>query len=908
MPSTPVMKRVIRTLAAILTAAATASGQDAPQPGTPQPDAIQPNTPQPEASSPDAPRPDPADLVRALGSELYKEREAATATLWNLGEAGLEELRMAAASTDPEVAQRSRRLVYWIQTGITPATPAEIVELVERYHRSGVDDKKDALTKLIAKKAYVQVLRLYRFEEDPEVRDECVEVIDAAILPAVREELAEDHYDVAAATLLLVPPTDENLRRRAALSRERGRIDRDLAAAGEAGDEAWSLALLRAKGDVPAAIAAARKLGREDVVASLSLFEGDPVPYLDWFAANERNAPTMRLHAEMARDRWLGEEEHAAKLAKSLARNVNDESEDQRSAVVSLMLNGYLDLALPMMRKNDDFQDFLYAYYETVEDPVGAIAVFGYQGTGEEKKKWVEQKLKKLRANWVKGIEDRNVLLTVVSFLMARGERERAVEIAGELAAIVREQEGKAEWLEFLGVLGGMPGTFQEVAFALAAEEMGDDADDDEVAQVIASLFRDDDIARRHWERLKDEKGLTAAERLILLAGVYGMAEVPPNLVETVQKKWFTQAMAAEGEERRQALADLVEPAAYRDDAGAVLRLLELLAEIDGIENWTMSLGIYYGYMGRWEKSAGIWKLALDANPNARQTMAALAAVKMRLGERDEGLKLLKKPVMDSLDEPEWLSLLASIFEMRNLDDEVEGFWRRLLITSAPTSRSRTWISACAAYAEHAKNRRQWRVAAAFMEVEALYDIRDRATSVTPVIFLRKRFGADLMRGLALHEEGKDDEARALFDRSFRILVGDAGLADDFFPLLREAGFTAEHDQYFEEAFAKIMKSIEAYPRTHNTYNSAAWLASRAMRRLDDAQRMVTKALEMRPRQAAYIDTMAEVWFALGDREKAVEWSIKAVVDSENAGHSGVGGSELRRQLKRFETGDFPVP
>ena len=351
-----------------------------------------------------------------------------------------------------------------------------------------------------------------------------------------------------------------------------------------------------------------------------------------------------------------------------------------------------------------------------------------------------------------------------------------------------------------------------------------------------------------------------------------------------------------------------MEPAAYRDDAGNVLRLLELLSEIDGVGPWANSLGVYYGYMGKWEKAAEIWKFALDENPEARQTMAILAAVKMQLGQQAEARKLLETPEMHSLDEADWLRPLAQIFASRNLPGEAENYTRRLLVTGVPSPRNRGWISACADFARFAKNHGQWRVAAAFMEIEALYDIRDRATSVNPVIFLRKRFGADLMRGMALHEEGKDDAARALFARSFHILAGDGVLADDFFPLLRKAGFTTEHDEYFEEAYARIQQSIEAYPRTHNTYNSAAWLASRAMRRLEDAERMVAKALEMRPRQAAYLDTMAEVWFARRNRDKAVEWSVKAVEDSENAGHARDGGSELRGQLERFRTGEFPVP
>ena len=103
--------------------------------------------------------------------------------------------------------------------------------------------------------------------------------------------------------------------------------------------------------------------------------------------------------------------------------------------------------------------------------------------------------------------------------------------------------------------------------------------------------------------------------------------------------------------------------------------------------------------------------------------------------------------------------------------------------------------------------------------------------------------------------------------------------------------------------------SIAAFPKAHNTYNSAAWLASRASRNLDDALEKVRKSLSMRPKQAAYLDTMAEVWFAKKNREKAVEWSHKAVTESYHGGYSGMeGGVGLREQYDRFRAGEFPVP
>jgi tetratricopeptide (TPR) repeat protein len=96
-----------------------------------------------------------------------------------------------------------------------------------------------------------------------------------------------------------------------------------------------------------------------------------------------------------------------------------------------------------------------------------------------------------------------------------------------------------------------------------------------------------------------------------------------------------------------------------------------------------------------------------------------------------------------------------------------------------------------------------------------------------------------------------------------------------------------------------MMKLRDKYPMDDNIRNSAAWLAARSIRRLDDAEKQSLEALRLRPNQAAYLDTMAEIWFARGNREKALEWSAKSI-------QSEPGTSALREQYYRFKDGEFP--
>ena len=59
-------------------------------------------------------------------------------------------------------------------------------------------------------------------------------------------------------------------------------------------------------------------------------------------------------------------------------------------------------------------------------------------------------------------------------------------------------------------------------------------------------------------------------------------------------------------------------------------------------------------------------------------------------------------------------------------------------------------------------------------------------------------------------------------------------------------------------------------------------------------------SLEVRPLSEAYLDTMAEIYFAKGNRKKAVEWS-------DRAANRNSSDFQLRQQNRRFRNDPFPL-
>jgi tetratricopeptide (TPR) repeat protein len=127
----------------------------------------------------------------------------------------------------------------------------------------------------------------------------------------------------------------------------------------------------------------------------------------------------------------------------------------------------------------------------------------------------------------------------------------------------------------------------------------------------------------------------------------------------------------------------------------------------------------------------------------------------------------------------------------------------------------------------------------------------------------------------------------------------DGALADHFFPSLRETGWVGLHDQLFEQSWQMNMKALERFPDADNTMNTAGWLASRANRRLDEARKLLVRALELNPIQPAYLDTLAEIDFASGNRDEAVRLSELAL---RYMPHDPM----ILRQHERFLNGPLP--
>ncbi len=111
----------------------------------------------------------------------------------------------------------------------------------------------------------------------------------------------------------------------------------------------------------------------------------------------------------------------------------------------------------------------------------------------------------------------------------------------------------------------------------------------------------------------------------------------------------------------------------------------------------------------------------------------------------------------------------------------------------------------------------------------------------------------------------------------------------------KREGLSAAWRQRSDYVMATLRGQIAALPRDPAGYNSLAWFSAMVGRQLPAALQAATHALELKPAEPAFLDTLAEVQCRAGDPAAAVK-TLRRVTDV-----SPWANDYYRRQLQRFE-------
>ncbi|MGD9418850.1 MAG: hypothetical protein Q7R22_007900 [Verrucomicrobiota bacterium JB025] len=848
---------------------------------------------------------DPEVLVRGLSDESFRVREDASGKLWAMGDRALPLLKEAAASDDPERAFRARELARKIRLFITPKTDPEVAQLVERYLKASTSEKVSLLGKLQGKRAWRQMLRLFEMEDEVEFRARLQPLMNAIAKRAARGSLSRGDEDEAREFLEMGPASAEGLLALADFHRVRGALDEELERAravdsGESTD--WQLAMQRVCGNLDEAGKLAEKAGEFEVAAVMAALAGDPVPWMKRVAADLSSEDAV-VYAKLAASRWQGDPMSGRDLDTLLKKVGNDVD-----AALALMLLGETKAVEDAIPKLTPYSAFIY--FEALERIPEAMAALELDVVKPDYATWVERRFKALVEDELGGdglIERRELigagdaLVMMASFLERRGLDDEAYEaFAAPLKKLAEDDINM-----FIELMGRFFGDGRSSSSPRLARRVGLEWAGDEERlwdELLVAAFGDQDQPRTWWKWLEEISPETGrVERLDVMLALFDVGGDPQRLREKWMKRIW-QAVDAADEEEKPKLAARVSSLSIRaGDLRNSLRAFDLLNEQERKQiSWRQRIVELSG-AGRWQEAADILQevmteIEAKGNEPSAHLHAYVAGALRKAGKEDEAREHDRWAEVYALGDPDEALRVGGGYTFGEDYERAARWWFRACCLAEPDSENLT--SALRLHSEVLLERGDWQAAASTAEALALL-YADASLSMSEILILgRQRMLADLAKALDLADDDYE-AARELLVARHRDSITSGDLADYFFPALRKAGLMDDHDRFFEETWGRMSEVIALYPECDNTLNTAAWFASRAARRLDEAEAILTVALQEYPYQAAYLDTRAEIEFSRGNREGALQWSAKAINYSPE-------DSQLRKQNSRFRLAPFP--
>jgi len=835
--------------------------------------------------------------IQRLGADHYQDREEAGRRLWNAGREALPRLREAAQGNNPEIARRARELVRKIEMEVTPDSRPEVLALVESYGRAPANQKVRLLYELRQYSAWRQILRLYADEKDPAVRGKSSGLIDSVAVEGAREQIAAGRPGEARQLLELAPADGAAATALAEFHRVAGTLDAELARAGDR--PAWRLALLRSAGEAARVRAEATAAGNARVAAAFAMLEGDPVPWLETTIAEDGDGENGRhLYAGLARKHWSGGRLTSHDLLPLAAMVKSDDDSVRDRAIGLAFLLGQVEMGEEALLRADP--RLAFAHYDQLERVPDALRALGLDPERPDFRAWIEKRFEPLLARKEDTDEPRMDLLAMANFLERRGLTEEAATYESCFQKLAEADAG-----EFTSMLGSLfnrePGGYAAVGLAgrIAAAYAKDD--DGRWAEVIDNAFGEDAFFDDVWHWLGEiDPRAGRADRFAGMLALFRIGADPKHLREVWLGKLWAAVDRLPKDDARSKLDWLARIAVQAGDLDTGLRAWDRLGIQNEDEGELPTDGIFLLCLSaadRWQQAADKWLRYVEKNPRNPEFHAYAAACLRRAGKPDEAAKQDAWVEKLALGEASATLNIGRAYAYGGDFARANAWWERTLRIAPPGSEE--WTKALEERVTERLDANDWKRAAAAAEVLAYESADFDAPGHTlPLGFLRLRANADFARALSRLEI---DRAASL-DRlavCHRWLMADGSLADSFLPSVRAAGLVKEHDAWFEASWAALQRVIARYPRGGNTCNTAAWLAARACRRLDEAEVLVKRALDESPAQAAYLDTCGELWFARGNRKQAVEWSSRALA-------SDPSDATLRRQHERFRSAPLP--
>jgi tetratricopeptide (TPR) repeat protein len=888
--------------------------------------------------------------IDELASPRFAVRERASKVLWEAGRAAEADLRAAAKSTDEETANRAKAILEKFDWGLYPDTPADVAGLIEKFRAGNPDAQQQKATRkqvvgelMRMKPSRFDVLRkVVAHEQDEESRKELYADMAGQAREAVPGLIVAGQLDEADDLLeiCLAPNNSPSLGDYATFQYLRNRVPRAIARMEE----------LRKKGpaaDVQRATEALVYLHRvkQDWAAAKALADAAKNPELqndlaweasDWKRLAERPGTgaagdTEDRGARAAYYRLAGNKAKYDEIIGDLRKDLMGVEGDDAAAyelAYALLLNGEGGAAIEVLkgrhkRGSDLVFDLLcaqlrfkeaFAYADATKKELDAdpqaeperqqlairrgkvLAALGDRDGATQIFRGV------LEASLNAG-DDRNAI-DVVKAVARSGMRDLAADCAARcLQSLHTNMRGGEEVLVLSPV-------FEErtVTVAVWWRALRADKPDADPTATMARVreFVDGKADRTKADRLAEliaglnETKLQPGGRPIGNSVVFG---VSPAQADYATAEAYRSVRAADKAEEFYKKAANAKPA----DVDRARRLIDDLTDLEddgGVVPvhypFLMGYADFLAAAKRWKEAAAMYRKAWDAAPDQALPLFLCGNATKLAGDQKEGARLMELA--------HWVPLGNEVQRVKFSEDlgkrgfDADSRKEMELVLATGWFRSYMVGNVQLRMARIRARQGDYATAAKMYEKDVVSLLRNPLVFfVNAKAYLTVPELARTYRARALLAAGRIDEALAEARAGLAVLPGNIELGLGFVPDLDKAGRKKEADEIYEKIKAAYEAALRDYGNSADLRNSLAWTMVNCNRDLDEALTHAKKAVEVAPKTAGYIDTLAEVYFRRKDRSKALVLMKQcATLEPTNP--------YFRKQLERFEKKPFDSP
>lgn len=883
------------------------------------------------------------ELVKRLNAADVLKRNEAFQALWQAGELSIPTLERYRNSTNPEVRFRVTELLDLLYLGIKPEDAQEKIDNVDHIRKAtDTSNITEPARSLFRGKSYETIIRLYLLLDNQLVKEELYPFMDASVRPHMRELYLARKFDKAEELLLKLPMKGSVAPTLASLYQYQGKIAEAVQRLDPNVDEQAFLLLhlhIISK-NWQEALAVSELLDLEEPSARLEMLMGDPHRLSKLisrsFSPNNKILQEMKSLSFTAAD-FLesGDFESFAvttqKLERVSAATTNTNEILARSH--GLILNGMyqnFDQKMEQFYLGASYQDVVRAvnYAESCDKPDEFLIALGLPSDKNDLIQWAKGVHESMKLNKDKEFGfslQREVkrLIYVVALLNSRNEREIVREILNPLFDMGESRLKNQDLLKSNDVFDVWVRQMIEHDYTWYLAERLNTCS----AVALNEIFRilhEVGTSRRQKVDVKGladlfSEGLVTAEsveKLMLLTGIIRSSE---NFdIKAVETEALEKAAQLDAENPNSSYGLMIYRAAY--GRGAVTSVDELSQKIDRVgedARWLVELELQMA-TGKWKEASEKISLTVKEGSVNPSNYLLYGIALEKLGRKKEAQKQFEIANLYAAGEAHHIHYAMSKFSDAGLDElYVDIFEHSVAILPIAESKSQL-IGAAGIIGSMNLSRNaylklaNWKMAHSVALTDKYLSLALSSDNLALSGSLSVSNQVDMTKGLVLHQEDPE-KAEIYFRRAVQTSLGGGRLADFYFPALKKIGWHDLHKESFLLMQPAMLATIEKYPFSPNTLNSYAWTCAMSGYDLERAEKLSKRSLKYSPSNAAHLDTLAAVYFAKGNRKKAIEYSnrsLEATFSGKDNYYSFDSGIKMRQvmneQMMHFKTGQLP--